>query len=649
MKRKLPEIIEIEEDTKRAQRLDGGISRPSQPPTLPEDAMYARISAIFPEIRLEHVRQLYMQHKKSGAEVDVDVDIGEALINHIIDAGAYAKGEMAKHVDPGAIVTPSDISPRKGWGKNDESVRDDAYYQKGLQITATLFLGDPFIEICRIVFLEDYPNLILLQPGLPQHLLRVLYMLCFAVTEVIVRCTAHTTPDQAEHSYSMNSPYKPHLLGLLNLNRNQLDQGLPKESVKAPLKPYPPRVTSDLDQTRALGDVKAEITLRRGKELDRLGARNGDALAAEAAALMECQCCYVESPINRMVYCTGDNIHFFCVQCTRSLAKSLIGIMKYDVKCMDTSGCAASFDKQTLRQALGQSLIDKLEELEQLNEIAKADIEGLHGCPFCDFKAICPPIDDYSEFACQNPTCKKVSCRFCEKESHIPMSCKEARDKRLPARAKIEEAMSDALIRTCPNPKCQVKMVKENGCNKMVCVKCGWVMCYACRKKINKDGYGHFNRPPSHCPIHDSVNTHRHFDDVSSAHKKATEEAMKNDPDLKPENLGVEAPMQESYSNTFKSQEFRFLQRLQNQHLGNNDMYGNGPNANNRGGFFPAAHAAPMPLYAHRNPPHPAIQPAPFAFPPIANSPNRLDWAPRLVEPSQPVISSTSPKSRARF
>ncbi|KGY15983.1 hypothetical protein PABG_11235 [Paracoccidioides brasiliensis Pb03] len=579
MKRKLPEIIEIEEDTKRAQRLDGGISRPSQPLTPPEDAMYARITAIFPEIRLEHVRQLYMQHKKSGAEVEVDVDVGEALINHIIDAGAYAKGEMAKHVDPGAIVTPSDISPRKGWGKNDGSVLDDAYYQKG-----------------------------------------------------------------------MNSPYKPHLLGLLNLNRNQLDQGLPKESVKAPLKPYPPRVTSDLDQTRALGDVKAETTLRRGKELDRLGARNGDALAAEAAALMECQCCYVESPINRMVYCTGDNIHFFCVHCTRSLAKSLIGIMKYDVKCMDTSGCAASFDKQTLRQALGQSLIDKLEELEQLNEIAKADIEGLHGCPFCDFKAICPPIDDYSEFACQNPTCKKVSCRFCEKESHIPMSCKEARDKRLPARAKIEEAMSDALIRTCPNPKCQVKMVKENGCNKMVCVKCGWMMCYACRKKINKDGYGHFNRPPSHCPIHDSVNTHRHFDDVSSAHKKATEEAMKNDPDLKPENLGVEAPMQESYSNTFKSQEFRFLQRLQNQHLGNNDMYGNGPNANNRGGFFPAAHAAPMPLYAHRNPPHPAIQPAPFAFPPRANSPNRLDWAPRLVEPSQPVIiSSTSPKSRARF
>ncbi|EEH42015.2 hypothetical protein PAAG_03936 [Paracoccidioides lutzii Pb01] len=539
MKRKLPEIIEKssdqEEDTKRAQRLDGGISHPSQPPSPPEDAMCARITAIFPEIRLEHARQLYMQYKKSGAAVGVDV--GEALINQIIDSGPYPKEEMAKHVDNGAIAAPSDISPRKGWGKNDGSVRDDAYYQNGHPVSWGSFHSQSItvcgVEICRIVFLEDYPDLILLQLDFPNIFFRV--YICYVFQSQKSSFAAHTTPYQAEHSYSMmNSLYKRHLLGLLNLNRNQDAQGLPKASVKGSslkpsLKPSPSKVTSDLDQPRELGDVKVEskkneATLRREKELDRLEARNGDALAAEAADLMECQCCYVENPINRMVYCTGDNIHFFCVQCTRSLAKSQIGIMKYNVKCMDMSGCAASLNKQTLRRALGQSLIDKLEELEQLDEIAKADIEGLHDCPFCDFKAICPPIDDYSEFACQNPTCKKVSCRFCEKESHIPMSCKEACNKRLPARAKIEEAMSDALIRTCPNPKCQVKMVKENGCNKMVCVKCGWVMCYACKKKINKDGYGHFNRPPSHCPIHDSVNTHRHFDDVSSAHKKATEE-----------------------------------------------------------------------------------------------------------------------------
>src|SRR5699024_6031984 len=122
-----------------------------------------------------------------------------------------------------------------------------------------------------------------------------------------------------------------------------------------------------------------------------------------------------------------------------------------------------------------------------------AGIEGLHECPFCDFRAICPPVEEDREFRCFNPECEKVSCRLCNKPSHVPMTCGEARqDGHLSTRDQSEEAMSEALMRSCP--KCKVKIIKENGCNKMQCTKCRTLMCYVCKKDITGQGYNHFNQ-----------------------------------------------------------------------------------------------------------------------------------------------------------
>jgi TRIAD3 protein (E3 ubiquitin-protein ligase RNF216) len=63
----------------------------------------------------------------------------------------------------------------------------------------------------------------------------------------------------------------------------------------------------------------------------------------------------------------------------------------------------------------------------------------------------------------------------------------------------IEEKMNEAVVRTCP--KCNAQFMKEDGCNKMECPRCGTWICYFCRQVIPKDiGYAHFWRQPAPCP-----------------------------------------------------------------------------------------------------------------------------------------------------
>jgi TRIAD3 protein (E3 ubiquitin-protein ligase RNF216) len=46
-----------------------------------------------------------------------------------------------------------------------------------------------------------------------------------------------------------------------------------------------------------------------------------------------------------------------------------------------------------------------LERLQQEEALRVAEIDGLVQCPFCDYAAICGPIEEDKEFRCQNPEC----------------------------------------------------------------------------------------------------------------------------------------------------------------------------------------------------------------------------------------------------
>lgn len=263
-----------------------------------------------------------------------------------------------------------------------------------------------------------------------------------------------------------------------------------------------------------------------------------------AGALVECHCCYGDVPSNRAIPCEGTDVHFFCFACIRRSAETQIGLMKYQIVCFDTSGCKAGFGRSQLEQATGEAIMRKLESLQQQDEIAKAGLDGLEECPFCEFKAVCPPVEDDREFRCCNPDCDIVSCRLCRTESHIPQTCAEAKKERgVSERHLVEEAMSEALIRPCP--RCGVKIVKEFGCNKMTCPQCRCLICYMCKKDITREGYSHFQgygqgSRTTNCRVNDDPT--RDQEEIDQAEKAAIEKIRTENPELEQEALEVQRP-----------------------------------------------------------------------------------------------------------
>jgi TRIAD3 protein (E3 ubiquitin-protein ligase RNF216) len=273
-------------------------------------------------------------------------------------------------------------------------------------------------------------------------------------------------------------------------------------------------------------ELLEQENLRQAKRMDEMG---------------ECLCCFDDFPINRMTSCSGDTVHFFCLSCAKKYAEGEMGMGRIKLVCFADSNCGGTFARGQLQRFLGETSFERFEHMQQQHELAAAGLDFLSECPFCDFKAECLPVKVDKEFRCENPKCRKVSCRLCQAETHIPLSCEEFRkDSKLSLRHKVEEAMSAALIRNCN--KCKHPFVKDHGCNKMTCTRCGNVQCYVCSKDV-KD-YQHFR--DSHigggtngtCPLHDNVEE-RHEQEVKKAADEAKAKVLAEDPNVSDADLMI--------------------------------------------------------------------------------------------------------------
>ncbi|KAJ4354493.1 uncharacterized protein N0V89_006230 [Didymosphaeria variabile] len=299
---------------------------------------------------------------------------------------------------------------------------------------------------------------------------------------------------------------------------------------------------------------KAEDASREEEDNLREAVLTGD--------MTECQCCFDEIPLNRTIGCGGATMHFFCKECVKKYVESEIGSSRCRPVCFADPTCGGGFTRKQLQNCLADTTFDRLERMQQMQELEKAGLT-LDECPFCDFRQECPPVEEDKEFRCLNPKCQKTSCRLCQKETHIPLSCEEAKkDEKLTVRHIVEEAMSAALIRNCN--KCKRPFIKELGCNKMSCSHCGNQQCYVCSQDIRD--YNHFSdysAGRTGCQLHDNVEN-RHEREV----KKAADEAMAK---AKVENPGLsDADIIVEVSDRVKRAEQQRLGRAQLAHQGFN-------------------------------------------------------------------------------
>ncbi|KAI0116912.1 hypothetical protein F4814DRAFT_266602 [Daldinia grandis] len=317
------------------------------------------------------------------------------------------------------------------------------------------------------------------------------------------------------------------IVAFLPVNIESLDMSNYNDEQKAAI--------DELRAARELKIIKDAEAARRAEE------EKNFAHAKSIGEVVECGCCFDEFPLNRMIHCDGEDVHWFCRNCMRSQVETNIGLSKYGISCMSMDGCEASFSVDQKKRFISKKLRVALERLEQEAVLRMAGIENLETCPFCPYAAEYPPAEVDREFTCVNPGCEKVSCRLCRKETHIPKTCAEASvDQGLDARHVLEEAMSAALIRHCNN--CQNPYLKLNGCNKICCTKCHTLQCYVCRQTITD--YKHFDDSSrggknGQCPLFDKTEE-RHQQEVQQAEEKTRQKMLEDNTNITEDVLKID-------------------------------------------------------------------------------------------------------------
>jgi hypothetical protein len=517
-------------DAQEASKNEAGDRLPTETGILPpptrsteeleaEDACLQEVLQIFPDIEHEFVRDLYQQGYSGAVGEDIIAVVSSALIATIAESETYPLQKNLKRKAPPTIRDETGVTI--GWNK--DLPKNHHYCREAIILLASVFDHIPTHYIAKVT--REKKSL-------------------FDAFGIL--------SENESNFYNQEPSERPY---------KRLRQPRKDVEVKYQRKKFEQRdghqhvsLVNELQAARQ-SQAREASRIKRQKASDDLESENL-AIHMSQGSMVECQCCFDEKPINRAVPCEGQEAHFFCNDCVKRQAESQVGAMKYEMMCMDTSGCKAELSTEGVAQAIPLQLYDKLAFNQQQAEISSAGIQGLEMCPFCDFKAICEPIDVDSVFDCQNPDCGLVTCRKCKERSHLPRTCEEIKnDKGLGARHKVEEARSEAMMRTCP--KCKVKLIKEFGCNKMVCTNCRAIMCYVCKKDISgtgkEQGYDHFHRAGATCALHDQTGIDRHKEEADAAETAAIEKVKAEYDDIDEKLLRIEAKENDKSSKTAKT------------------------------------------------------------------------------------------------
>ncbi|KAI7258315.1 hypothetical protein KC343_g7056 [Hortaea werneckii] len=464
-----------------------------EPEVTPESCLQL-VLEIFPDVSHDHVLHLY-----DSFEAVSDKTKRDNIIEKLVSDPAYPKQERQSQKKRKRAASTDDSDAQR-WEKQDREVAPG--YLKG---TMQAILKVEYPEMTVKYINETF--------ALEKHLYQA----------YVALAAAKDNPDPLNQKLNKGRPSVRHFTTADAMATNS---------------GWPPLLEELAAARKSVQGIRTKKALENEKKKEE--AENLR-LAMERGETAECSACFDDLPMNRQVHCDGLTAHFTCYDCITAYIKSEVGESRCRLLC--PSGCGAGFAPNQLNVLEDKQLLEKFAELEQEKAIRDAGLEDLAECPFCDYKAILPPIEEDFEFRCANPECEEVSCRRCKSVSHIPMSCEQyAKENRISSRHKIEEAMTAAMIRSCN--RCKKQFIKEYGCNKMTCPSCHNMQCYCCSQTL-KD-YDHFDQAPlgrsrrngKKCPLYDDVEV-RHEREVKEAEEAAKKELMEENPDLNAEDLEI--------------------------------------------------------------------------------------------------------------
>ena len=197
--------------------------------------------------------------------------------------------------------------------------------------------------------------------------------------------------------------------------------------------------------------------------------------ARQNGSLFDCEVCYdSDCLLEESVACMAGCL--FCPDCVRRGVAVQIGEDKTVMSCL--MGCGAVLPLSSLQSVISATQLVRLQQRQQAEEVRQAGLEDLMQCPACSYSAVIS-APGFKVFYCANPECKRETCRLCGEKNHVPLSCDEVeKDTEVSARRKVEEAMTNAVLRECP--RCKKMIMKTDGCNHMKCTSCEYMFCWLC-------------------------------------------------------------------------------------------------------------------------------------------------------------------------
>lgn len=212
-----------------------------------------------------------------------------------------------------------------------------------------------------------------------------------------------------------------------------------------------------------------------------------------------CMICY-ESYFGNGFYVFSNCSHYFCTRCIKEYCKNLIengnivGLI-----CPDLS-CKKQIWEEDIQQLVTEELYGKYIRFDLYNQV-NAD-ENLTWCPVTECGGVAK-IKGGNMFG-ECTECEFRFCLTCNLFYHSGKRCPvlsigAATFKRMSKADQVKfiaDHLNELYIKkyskNCPH--CAASIAKIDGCNKMVCYKCGKYFCWAWNKGIL--GYEHFEISP---------------------------------------------------------------------------------------------------------------------------------------------------------
>lgn len=201
--------------------------------------------------------------------------------------------------------------------------------------------------------------------------------------------------------------------------------------------------------------------------------------------LRECEICVKK--VETVLSCPQK--HHFCHSCIKKTYSAMaMGEMKIVSGCLH-DGCSESYNANELQIIVGHKVIGNI----RFRKLQRSN-KNLFSCPYCPYTGPVLEGSITSEYTmgllqCYSKDCARLSCVQCQ-EDHEGMTCAEATKKRQ-KNLIISNAVDDNLLRTCPNPTCRKRVLRQEGCSIITCV-CEIRFCWNCENDISGKPYDHF-------------------------------------------------------------------------------------------------------------------------------------------------------------